>query len=136
VPISGEYEVRARMTRVGEAGVGAHHGVIVSGTTSGDWLVVSIDNGGKLWLKRIVMGNGGVSDTNVSYLKLSAVPPADKPFDFVAKVAPSGAIEVTVGEDGPFLFQAPLAIPGVGHVGVYVKYGELLLENALVEILP
>jgi len=34
------------------------------------------------------------------------------------------------------LFQAPLAIPGVGHVGVYVKYGELLLENALVEILP
>lgn len=136
VPISGEYEVRARMTRVGEAGVGAHHGVIVSGTTSGDWLVVSIDNGGKLWLKRIVMGNGGVSDTNVSYLKLSAVPPADQPFDFVAKVAPSGAIEVTVGEDGPFLFQAPLAIPGVGHVGVYVKYGELLLENAVVEILP
>lgn len=136
-PLSGEYEVRARLTRVGEAAVSTHHGLIVSGTTTGDWLVVTIDNGGKLWLKRIVFGTGGgVSDTNVAFLKLDSVPAVDQPFEFTAHVTPAGSIEIEIGADGPYLFQAPLAIPAVGHVGVYVKYGELLVENAVIEILP
>lgn len=136
-PLMGEYEVRARLTRVGEAAVSTHHGLIVSGTTTGDWLVVTIDNNGKLWLKRIVYGTGGgVSDTNVAYLKLDSTPPLDEAFEFSAHVTPAGSIEIMIGKDGPYLFQAPLAIPAVGHVGVYVKYGELLVENAVIEILP
>lgn len=136
-PISGEYEIRARLTRVGECAVSTHHGLIVSGTTNGDWLVVTIDNAGKLWLKRILFGTGtGVSDTNVAFLKLPAVPPPDQPFEFTVHVTPAGSIEVKIGDDGPYPFQAPLAIPAIGYVGVYVKYGDLLVENAVIEVLP
>jgi tetratricopeptide (TPR) repeat protein len=139
-PISGEYELRARVTRVGEAPIGAHHGLVVSGTLNGDWLVVTLDGNGKLWLKRLLLlnrGEGvGVSDTNVSYIALANPPALDQAFDFLARVSPSGVIEVTVDGDGPHLFQAPLAIPAVGYVGVYVKNGSLLVENAVVEVLP
>ncbi len=136
-PISGEYEIRARITRVGECAVSTHHGLIVSGTTNGDWLVVTIDNAGKLWLKRILFGTGtGVSDTNVAFLNLPSVPPPDQPFEFSAHVTPAGSIEIKIGEDGPYPFQAPLAIPAIGYVGVYVKYGDILVENAVIEVLP
>jgi hypothetical protein len=137
-PIRGEYELRARVTRVAKASIGSHHGLVVSGTLNGDWLVVTVDHAGKLWLKRMLpVQNGvGVSDTNVSYIALSNPPPLDQPFDLIARVTPNGVIEVTIAGDGPHIFHAPLAIPAVGYVGVYVKYAELLVENAVVEILP
>jgi hypothetical protein len=137
VPISGEYEVRARITRVGEAKIGTHHGMIVSGTASGDWAVVTVDNNSRLVLKRMNLGGGGgVTDIAIDFVELKHKLPTDKPFDFVVHVFPDGSLEATIDGEGPYPFQLPLALPAIGHVGVYVKYGKSVIEDALVEILP
>jgi tetratricopeptide (TPR) repeat protein len=137
VPLRGEYELRARVTRVGEAKLGAHHGVIVSGTAGGDWLVVTIDHAGKLALKRMHVGSGGgVTDVALTFVDLKQPPPVDAPFDLAVHVFPSGDLEVTVGGDGPYPFRSPLALPAIGYAGVYVKYGRVQLDEPIVEILP
>ena len=137
VPISGEYELRARFTREGEVKVGSQHGLIVSGTDAGDWLMVTIDHTGRLFLKRATIAKGGgVSDTAITFVELKTPPPVGQPFDIVAHVLPEGSVEVTVGDEGPYPFRLPFAPPSVGHVGVYVKSGRLVLERAVVEILP
>lgn len=135
-PISGEYEIRARITQVGQPALGSHYGMIVSGTANGDWLIASVDYNGKLYLKRIVKGVSGTNEVNVALLNLREPPTPGQPFDFVAHVSPNGEIEVTVGEDGPYPFTAPLALPAVAYVGIYVKNGRLLVEDAVTEILP
>ncbi|MCC7014651.1 MAG: hypothetical protein IT454_18970 [Planctomycetes bacterium] len=137
VPIKGEYELRARVTREGEARVGAHHGLIVSGTENGDWIVMTITHDGRLMLKRMLLGKtGGVTDVGLTTVNLQKPPPLGQPFDFVAHLLPEGKVEVTIDGDGPYPFQLPLTPPAVGLVGVYVKNGRLRVENAVIEILP
>jgi hypothetical protein len=140
VALSGEYDLRARITRAGEPKLGQGHGLVVSGTTSGDWLVVMIDHDRKLHLKRMVLltkGNAGTSDQGVAVRELAAPPPSDAPFEIAVHVDPAGGtIDVTVAGDGPHRFEAPIALPANGHVGVYAKNGRMLVEDAVVELVP
>lgn len=136
VPITGEYELRARITRVGEPRISASHGVVVSGTAGGDWIVATIDHVG-LRLKRMNLGvGGGVTDKSFDFVALKQKPPVDQPFELTVHVFPEGNIEVTVNGEGPYPFKLPLALPAVGHAGVYVKDGRCIVEDALIEILP
>jgi tetratricopeptide (TPR) repeat protein len=136
VDVSGEYELRARLTRVGEAKIGTQQGVVISGTDKGDWLCVTIDNKGRLLLKLNALSGGGTSDVPVTAINLKQPPPVDKPFDLVVRVLPLGQIEVSVNGEGPYPLLLPVALPTVGHVGVFVKNGRLVLENAVVEVFP
>jgi hypothetical protein len=136
VSVSGEYEIRAKLTRVGESKIGSHHGIVFSGTDGGDWLAITIDHSGKLMLKRMMIAGGGTSDIGLSYVTLKQAPPLDQSIDIVVHVTPIDEVEVTVNGDGPYPFRTPLALPAVGHVGVYVKYGRVVVEDAVVEVLP
>jgi hypothetical protein len=138
VAVSGEYDLRARITRVGATKMGQGHGLVVSGTESGDWLAVMVDHGTRLCLKRMALGKGGgVSDFVLAFVELKAPPPSDQPFEIAVHVdTAASTIDVTVGADGPHTFRVPIAMPAVGHVGVYAKNGRLVVENAVVELLP
>jgi hypothetical protein len=118
--------------------MGQQHGLVVSGTASGDWMVIVLDPSGKLVLRRLNLSSGGgVTDVAVAQLKLAApLPPPGEAVEVVVHVTPGGEVEVTVGDDGPYPFQLPLALPAVGHVGVYAKYGRLVVEDAVVELYP
>ena len=94
----------------------------------------------KLYLKRMVLltsGGRGTSDQVVQLHQVNSPPPAGQPFEMAVHVdSVAGTIEVRVGDDGPYLFRAPIALPSVAHVGVYAKNGRMVVENAVVEQLP
>ena len=84
----------------------------------------------------MTLGPGGVSDVGLTQVNLRAPPPLGTPFDMVVHVNSPTEIEVTVGDDGPYPFRLPLDLPAVGYAGVYAKYGRVVVENAIVEIVP
>jgi tetratricopeptide (TPR) repeat protein len=137
VPISGEYEVRARFIREGKVRRSSFHGVIFSGTSGGDWMVIGLSgsNGG-LMMKRILNAGGAVTDLPLTSRR--PVPPVkhDEVLELAVHVHPDGFFEVTLGDRDPVPFQMPLAVPAVGHVGLYVKDGSNVLEDLVVEIMP
>jgi len=137
VPISGEYEIRARFLREDEVRRSSFHGVVVSGTAAGDWLIVGINgNGGGLMMKRIVLAGGGVVEVALDSTR--PLPPvrADERIELGVHVTPDGHLSVTLGDRDPVPFTMPLAVPAVGHVGLYVKDGRIALEDLVVEMLP
>ena len=136
VDVSGEYELRAKLTRVGEAKIGTQQGVVFSGTNQGDWLCVTIDNKGRLLLKLNAFSGGSAGDVALTAVNLKQAPPIDKPIDLSVHVLPAGQLEVSVNGEGPYPFLLPVALPAVGHVGVFVKNGRMVLENAVVEVFP
>ncbi len=138
VPVTGEYEIRARLTRKGDkAKIGQQHGLVFSGTARGDWMSITLDKDGLLVLRRNIVGpKGGASDEPLKTIKLKSPPEMDKPFDIKIHVFANGELEVSVGAEGPFPLTAPLELPATGNVGVFVKNGELVVENLIVEIVP
>ena len=59
--------------------------------------------------------------------------------DLMAAIADIDALhdlDATLGDRDPVPFTMPLAVPAVGHVGLYVKDGRNVLEDLVVEILP
>jgi hypothetical protein len=136
VPLSGEYEIRARFLRVGETSRSTFHGVVVSGTEDADWMVIGFDWKGRLGLKWITVAGGGTSDKAIAWSDLSAPLQPGEPLELAVRVFPDGRILVRAGEREPVEFQAPLALPSKGFAGIYAKDGRTVLENALVEVFP
>ena len=136
VPLSGEYEIRARFLREGESSRSTFHGLVVSGTEDADWMVIGFDWKGRLGLKWITVGGGGTSDKAIAWSDLSAPLEAGEPLELAVRVFPDGRIVVRAGEREPVEFQAPLALPSKGFAGIYAKDGRTVLENALVEVFP
>jgi hypothetical protein len=137
VPISGEYEVRARFLREGKVRRSSFHGVVFSGTAGGDWMVIGINGlNGTLMMKRMLFAGDAVSD--VALTSRRPIPPVKQGevIELAVHVLPDGHTEVRLGDRDPVSFQMPLAVPAVGHVGVYVKDGRNVLEGLVVEILP
>lgn len=136
VPLKGEYEVRAKLTRVGPIETGAQHGLVVAGTPDGSWAVVAIDHEGKLTLKRLVYDGSSVNETTVLSVKLATPPPPDVPFEMGARVTDDGSIDVTIAGDGPYPFRMPIERASTSFAGVYVKNGSITMEAAVVEQAP
>ncbi len=137
VPISGEYELRARFIREGKVRRSSFHGVVFSGTTGGDWMVIGISGAkGNLMMKRLLLAGGAVTDIPLTSRR--PIPPVKhgEKVELAVHVHPDGFLEVTLGDRDPLPFQMPLAVPATGHVGVYVKDGRNVLEDLVVEIMP
>ena len=137
VPIAGEYEIRARFLREGKVRRSSFHGVVISGTAGGDWLIIGISgNAGGLMMKRLVLSGGGVVEVNLRSIRPTPPVRADERIELGVHVTPDGHVSVTLGDRDPVPFSMPLAVPAVGHVGLYVKDGRIALEDLVVELLP
>jgi hypothetical protein len=129
-PIKGDYELRARLTRQGEAKDGSQHGLVIAGTPEGECAAIVIDASGALVLKRLGELSGpGRTEKDGASIELENAPAFGTAFDLVVSVTEDGGVDVTVGTEGPFPMRMGIDKPDTVLAGVYVKSGSLLVEN-------
>jgi hypothetical protein len=141
VAVAGEYELRARLERIGELFGSSYHGFVIRGGADGDWLALLFDREGRVVLRRVERSPGGgtTSRTIAMELLYPALAPDESP-DVAIRVTPDGRLRVTVGERAPLKIEVPAPLDDLfrmpGHVGYYVIDGRLRLSGFVVEIFP
>lgn len=138
VPITGEYQIRAKMKREGDVTRASFNGVVFAGTAGGDWLVAGVDGLGRAMVRRLVMGEGGgVTDRAFAYKALKPMLRKSDDAELVVHVLPAeNRVTIQVGDRDPIPFRLPLPVPSLCYAGVYAKDSTTVLEGAVVEILP
>ncbi len=131
-----EYEVRARLRRVGEVFMSSVHGLVVHAPLDGDWIVFGIGREGRAGLWRISpTEGGGALSRSMQKLFLDRPVAADEHPRITAHVA-GRRLTVTVEDREPLDIELPEDLAPPRHVGVFVKDGECVFEDAVVEIYP
>lgn len=135
VPVGGEYEVRGRLVRGGAGAMGSYHGIVVSGTRDGAWLVLAIDGAGRMSLERWWSEDGAIEDDRIDRVVLDLPIAADENPIFRVRAFPDGALDVQIGEREQVVrFELDEPLPESAHVGVFVKRGTTTLESLAVEM--
>ncbi len=129
-PLGGDYELRAKLVRQGEARDGSQHGLLVAGTPEGECVAIVIDSEGQLVLKRFAEPTGsGRAEKDGATIALENPPAFGTPFELVVTVISDGGVDVSVGKEGPFPMRLGIDLPDPNYAGVYVKSGSLLVES-------
>lgn len=137
VPVTGEYELRARLVRTAPPEPGSVVGFVIAGNPEGDWAMTGVDERGVAGTWNIVRtGHDGTSLNRP--LMLYPKPPIDveKPIDLVVHVGRDGRVEIKIGSAEALVTQIPLDSGVSRHVGVFAKNAAVRFENLLVEIYP
>ena len=137
VPVSGEYEVRARLIRRSEPRIGSSFGMVVSGHPDSDWVAVDLDHEGNAKVRTLQQGaGGGVRDRMLRKLVLDEPVGPDESPDLAVHVFPEGRLTIRVGERDPIEVELPRGLPRTGHVGIYSRNASTRLEDLVVEVYP
>lgn len=137
VPVTGEYEIRARLVRTRAADPGSCIGLVVAGAAEGDWTMVGFDELGYagLWISRRA-DRGGSTLKRVQMVPSKVPIDVRAPLDVAVRVGRDGAIDLKVGGASAFTARLPLDPSVPRHVGVFAKYASVRFEDAVVEIYP
>ena len=133
VPLSGEYEIRCTLGRVGEISRTTTQGLVFAGTPTTPWFVLGIDGRGQLVLRRYAKGG---SELTLKLEKLEPPVAKDENPALVVRVFEDGKLSIKVGERAAVEFQMEESMPKTVHVGVFAKNGAVELRSAVVEAFP
>lgn len=134
--VGSEYELRARIHRVGAPFMSSVYGLVIAGDEDHEWYVFGIGDGkAGLWHAQRSFGGGAVVK---SYETVYLDPPLadDEAPEVVIHVREHRKLEVRVGAREPFELELPDDYSGGRHVGIYVKDGSMRLESPVVELYP
>jgi hypothetical protein len=133
----GEYEVRARLERLGRIELGAAHGLVIVGRPDADWYCVGIDEKGQggLWTVRVT-ARGGTVVKRLAWMKLEKPVQEDESVELAVRVFADGRFELRAGNRAVVSENIPLDARVPRHCGVFVKNGAATFREAVVEIFP
>jgi len=137
VPVTGEYEIRARIVRTAAVEPGSAVGFVVAGTADGDWTMLGFDERGTLGTWRVERtGRGGTSLKRTS--TLFPKPPIDPaaPLDLAIRVGRDGRITVTAKGTETLTTTSTLDSGVARNVGIFAKNTVARFESPVVEIFP
>ncbi len=134
--VGAEYELRARIRRVGEVFMSSVHGLVVHASTDGDWIVFGIGREGQAGLWRISPTEGGGALSR-SIQKLFLERPVSEGEHPRVAVHVTGR-QLTIRIEGREEIEAELPedLAPARRVGVFVKDGECSFEDAVIELYP
>jgi hypothetical protein len=135
--LTGEYVVRAHITRNTAMEPGAVLGLVIAGQTDGDWTMIGVDDRGFAGAWELVLSKRGGSSLGRS-ITMFPKPPVDldKPIDLAVHVFRDGKFEVQVNGSEPMQGRLALDANVARYVGVFAKYANVTFEDAVVEIYP
>ncbi|MFT4539301.1 MAG: hypothetical protein ACI841_001160 [Planctomycetota bacterium] len=136
VVLSGEYEIRARLRRKGKLHLGSGHGIIVCGVEGGRWSVVGLDADGHIKLWKVMPSGTAAKTSRLRSITLSKAVEDDEAVDMIVHVFPDGKMEIIIEGREPVTARIPFAVPPTCHAGVFVRDGQMILEDPIVEIYP
>ena len=137
VVVEGEYELRARLSRVGELEGTRGFMDLYNGAPDTDWFALLFDREGRVVVRRVERSVGGGTTSRTIAMELLYPPLApDESPEVAIRVTPDGRMRVTVGERAPLKLELPEAPAQPAHVGYYVIDGRLELSGFVVEIFP
>lgn len=133
IPLTGEYELRCHLGRVGEIARTTYQGVVVAGTPTAQWIVAGIDGKGQLLVRRYVKGG---SELSLHVAQLTPPAATDESPQLKVRVAPGGKLSIRVGDRAPVEVQLEEALPAIAHIGVFAKNGRTELTEFVLEVFP
>ena len=134
--LSGEYELRANLKRVGKLHRGSGHGLVVGGTPKGDWFIVGLTGKNKLGVWQILFEGGGTTTPKAEIHELSEAPPETGEIPILVHVYDETRMTVKIGSAKAIELIHETRIPPKRHAGVFVKDGELSVTEFVVETYP
>ena len=137
-PINGEYELRCTLGRIAPVRRASFHGVVVAGRLDTDWAVVGLDGRGRLWSRRMRLGEDSGYVVDYVLDKVTLDPPVSKSEspELVIHVFPTGKVTVQVGERKPVELDFGTQFPPNTCAGIYAKDGRAELLDGVIEIYP
>ncbi|MCP3917571.1 MAG: hypothetical protein GY711_18660 [bacterium] len=136
VTVEGEYEIRAKLNRIGERHLGTAHGFVIGGTPTGSWQILGFNDEGYMALWTVQQKNGGARLRPARVLNdHPPLAPGAAP-EISIRVSPDGALSIRIGDAEPVDARIVVDLPGARHVGLFVRDGELELEHFVVEVFP
>ncbi len=132
--LSGEYEIRGKMERVGKLHRGSAHGIVVGGNPKADFLIAGLTDKGKLAIWQIRFDGGGAVKGAPDVYDLSQLPPTEGKIPIAIHVFGLEKLQVTVGSADPIDIVVNTRVPARRHPGVYVNDGELQVTDFIVEL--
>lgn len=137
IEVSGEYELRGALGRLGEIDRGTIHGVVVAGTEDGDWTVAGINHRGQVVVMNCTQEAGGVTTTKVDLEDNLETPlDEDESPHFTVHVYPEGTLVITVDDQEPLEVELDYEMPRRSHPGIFAKGGRTKLSNFVIENYP
>ncbi|HUR28630.1 MAG TPA: DUF1570 domain-containing protein, partial [Planctomycetota bacterium] len=133
VPVSGEYEVRCTLGRVGEVSLTSFNGIVFSGTPTTPWYSVGIDGRSQLIVYRHAKGG---SELKLKSTKLNPVVAKDESPTFSVHVYRENRLIVKVGSRDPVEITLDEPLPKSAFVGLLTKNGRTELTDTVLEIFP
>ncbi len=136
IPVSGEYELRCKLNRVGDVARTSIHGVVFAGSPTSDWYAAGIDGRGQVKLMRYRKGSSEVC------IKTLKIEPPDSPIatdehpEFVVHVYRDDRLSIKVGARAAMEVKLEEQLPRTAHIGVFVKNGRVELESTVLEVIP
>jgi hypothetical protein len=133
VPLTGEYEVRATISRDVAVDLGSALGLVVAAKPKGDALIVGIDDHGSVGIWRV--DSYGTLHRDGTLFPKPAVAEDEKPV-LAVHVFTDGHMTIKLGERDLMSAKIALDPATVRHVGVFAKNTTASFAEALVEIPP
>ena len=129
-----EYEVRATIERGGELHRSTVHGIVIAAVEEGDWLVFGVQRKGAAGLWRLSYREGsGVVTKKVQSFFLDPRPEDGDDLQLRVHVANGQWIEAQVNGGETFDATWPDDLPRAKYAGIYVKDGQTVLIDPVVE---
>ena len=133
LPVSGEYELRCTLARVGDVARTSSHGVVFAGTATAQWYVCAVDGKGQLVVRRYEKGG---SERTLNVVPIDPPLAPDESPALVVHVYDQNRITVQLGVRAPVEFQLDEDLPKTAHVGIFAKYGRTELRSTVLEVFP
>lgn len=131
--VEADYELQGRIIRLGESHRGTAHGLVVCGALEGDWFCVGIDHEGHVRLWHLILSAPGSTRLKPAGKIILENPIASDAQPVLAvRVESDGALQISI--DGTLVGQAqmPFAPHAKSHVGVFVRDGEVRVDQLVV----
>jgi hypothetical protein len=133
VPLTGEYELRCQLGRVGEISRTTFQGVVFAGTPNDQWFTVGIDGKGQLVVRRQTKNS---SELTLKLIKLEPPVAKDESPSFAVHVSPGNKLSVTVGDRAQVEIELEEDLPRTAYVGISAKNGRTELGATVLEVFP
>jgi hypothetical protein len=133
IELGADYELRGRITRRGETHRGTAHGLVVCGAPGGDWFCVGIGHEGHIRMWHLILSTPGSTRLKpVGKILLDKPIASDAQLVLGVRVAMDGGLEISI--DGARVGQAQMTFAphAKSHVGIFVRDGEMRVDQLVV----
>ncbi len=133
VDFGADYELRGRITRLGETHRGTAHGLVVCGAPEGDWFCVGIGHEGNVRMWHLILSAPGSTRLKpAGKIVLETPIPVDAQPVLGVRVSSDGSLEVSIDGDLVGKAQMGFTTHTKSHVGVFVRDGEMRVDQLVV----